>query len=154
MNGKERLYWQQNQQGYVFLTMPESPIKPGFDKFSTVTPSEMDRIYAKLDKQERDRYGKMTEQMYNRDKEFIEQNLSNLRHKMANSRNPQEKDFLRDWLQAFENKMKKLKRNTVYGMAEIQRAEAPLPADNEFVTVDDVRLGKLQLMKPVTEAIQ
>ena len=149
MNGKERLIWAQDASGYVYLTTFESPLKPGFERFSTTIPSEMDRIFAKLDKQEKERFAKMTEQMYNRNKDFIEQNLSNIRLRIAQSNNDMEKDILRAWLQAFQNKMDKLQRFTVYGVSAMQKESAPIPTEKKFITAEDIRNAK-----PETEVIQ
>ena len=156
MNGSEKLVWAENSEGYVYLTTYESPLKPGFQRFSTTTPSEMDRIFAKLDKQEQKQYARMTEAMYVKRKAWIEENLSNLRTRMANTNNQQEKDFLRAWIKAFNNKMDKLMKNTVYGLSAMQTAPAPIPAENRFQTVEDIRLGRLELLKakPHTEVVQ
>ena len=154
MNGRERLYWQQNAEGHVFLSDPASPVKRGFQLFSTVTPSEMDRIFAKIDRQEKKRHAEMTEAVWGRQKAWIEGQQSNIRHKIANSRNEAEKDFLRAWLQAFDNKMDKLMKNTVYGIAAMQAESAPIPVENKTFSVDDIRLGRLELMKPETEVVQ
>lgn len=156
MNGKEVLIWAENSSGYVYLTTYDSPLKPGFQRFSTTTPSEMDRIFAKLDKQEKATYARMTEAMYVARKEWIDQNRSNLRTRIAQSNNPQERDFLVAWLKAFDNKMDKLMRNTVYGVSAMQKEAAPIPAENNFQTVEDIRLGKLELIKakPATEVVQ
>ena len=164
---KEKLWWAQNQQGYVYLTQPESPLRPGFQKFSTAAPSEMDRIYAKLDKQEKLHYAQMTAQMYEKRKDFIESNLSNLRTRLANSNSEEEKDVIRAWLQAFNNRMDKLMNQTVHGVAEIQKHAAPIPVERPLITAEDIRekpviihdLDKivhvdLRSVKPETEAIQ
>jgi hypothetical protein len=156
MNGKEVLIWAENSEGYVYLTTFESPLKPGFRRFSTTTPSEMDRIFAKLNKQEQITYARMTEAMYIKRRDWIEQNRSNLRTRLAQSNNAQEKDFLRAWLKAFDNKMNKLMANTVYGVSAMQTAPAPLPPERKFRTIEDIRLGNLELVqaKPETETIQ
>jgi len=154
MNGKEKLVWAQNAQGYVYLTSFESPLKPGFERFSTTTPSEMDRIFAKLDKQEKAQYAQMTERMFSARKGFIEDNLSNLRTRLAQSNNPAEKEILRAWIEAFNNKMHKLMSHTVYGVSAMQKEAAPIPTERPLITVDDIRLGKLELLKPETETIQ
>ena len=154
MNGKEVLIWAQNAEGYVYLTTYESPLKPGFQRFSTTTPSEMDRIFAKLNKQEQISYARMTEAMYNKRRQWIDDNRSNLRSRIAQSNNLEEKDFLRAWLKAFDNKMDKLMKNTVYGISAMQQAPAPIPKENKFLTVQDIRLGELELMKPQTEVVQ
>lgn len=167
MNGKEKLWWAQNAQGYVYLTQPESPLRPGFQKFSTTTPSEMDRIYAKLDTQEKAHYAQMTRRMYEQRKDFIETNLSNLRTRLANSSNEGEKDVIRIWLKAFQNRMDMLLNQTVHGVAEIQKHAAAIPVERPLVTVEDIRkeavvihdLDKmvhvdLRSVKPETEALQ
>ena len=145
MNGNEKLTWAENAEGYVYLTSDYSPAKPGFHRFSTTTPSEMDRIFAKLDKQEKARHARMTEQMYNNSRAFIEDNLSNLRTRMANTSSPEEKEVLRCWIQAFNNKMDKLMKNTVYGVSAMQQAPAPVPPERPMRTVEDIRLGNLEL---------
>lgn len=153
MNGNEKLWWAEDATGYCYLTMPESPCKPGFKKFSTTTPSEMDRIFAKLDRQEKARHAQMTEQMFNRSKAFIDENMSNLRARLENSNSELEKDVIRAWMQAFNNKMDKLMKNTVYGVSAMQTTPAPIPTDvgRKTFTVEDIRLGKLEIAKPEPE---
>jgi type I restriction-modification system DNA methylase subunit len=114
----------------------------------------MDRIFAKLDRQEKARHAQMTEQMFNRSKAFIDKNLSNLRTRLANSNSEEEKDVIRAWMQAFNNKMDKLMKNTVYGVSAMQQAAAPIPPERPMRTVEDIRLGKLELAKPETELVQ
>jgi hypothetical protein len=154
MNGRERLYWQQNAQGHVFLSDPASPVKRGFQLFSTVTPSEMDRIFAKIDRQEQKRYSEMTEAVWGRQRAWLGEQQANVRHKIANSHSEQEKDFLHAWLKAFDNKMDKLMKNTVYGVSAMQEAAAPIPAQGKTFTVDDIRLGRLELTRPTLELVK
>lgn len=149
MNGKERLIWAENAQGYAYLTTFDSPLKPGFQRFSTTTPSEMDRVYAKLSAQETARYENMTQKIFAGRKEFLEQTLSDLRTRMANSKSAMERDFLRAWIEATNNRMSKLMSTTVYGLAEIQKTEAPRPVERPLVTVEEIRE-----MKPETQAVQ
>jgi hypothetical protein len=154
MNGKERLVWAENAHGYVYLTSEYSPLKPGFQRFSTVTPSEMDRIFAKLDKQEKIHFARMTEAMFNKNKAWMEQKLSNLRTKLANSNDVEERAVIRAWIQAFNNKMDRMMKNTVYGVSAMQSAPAPLPGERRTRTIEDIRLGPIELTKPMTEVAQ
>lgn len=143
MNGKERLFWAENAQGYVYLTSLEAPVRPGFVKHSTVTPSEMDRIWAKMSNQETKRYGEMTRQMYEREKDFNETNLSNLRQRLSSvTASEQEKDIIRCWIQAFNNRMDRLTKNSVYGLAEMQAKEAPLDAPRREISVEEIHREK------------
>jgi hypothetical protein len=59
--------------------------------------------------------------------------------------------------------MDKLLKNTVYGVAEMQRMEAPVPAENKFITAEEIRSNKavqregyvnLRSVKPKTEVVQ
>jgi len=163
MNGNERLYWAEDQHGYAYLMQPGSPLKPGFIMHSTVMPCEMDRVFGKIDKQEKKRYADMTESIFLKQREWIDQNRKNLRLRMEETQNPKEKEFIAVWLKAFDNKMDKLLKNTVYGVAEMQRMEAPVPAENKFITAEEIRSNKavqregyvnLRSVKPKTEVVQ
>jgi len=129
MNGNEELVYCQNSAGYVFLTSIMSPVPEGFIRYSTKAPSEMDKVFAKLDQQERRRYAEMTERTYNNRKEFIESNLSNLRARLGSvDCDQREKEFIRAWIEAFNRRQTKLQQSTVYGVSAMQTTEAPLPA--------------------------
>jgi hypothetical protein len=159
MSNDETLYWAENAAGYVYLSLPGAPLKPGFQRFSTRTPSEMDRIFAKLDRQEKKFHAEMTEQIFNRGAAWIDQNRSNIRNRMAQSNSEGEKEVLRAWLKAFDNRMDKLMKNTVYGVSAMQTTEAPLDKPRgKVMTIEDIRLGKLELdlskLEPATETIQ
>lgn len=136
MNGNEKLVWCENSAGHVFLTSIMSPIPEGFIRCSTTIPAEMDRIFKKLDQQERKQYAEMTEKAYNARKEFIDANLSNLRSRLAMADCSQrEKDVIRAWIAAFNRRQKKLQECTVYGVSAMQTTEAPLPPSvNEVQT--------------------
>ena len=137
MSANETLYWCENSFGYVFLTSIMSTIPEGFIRCSTTIPSEMDKIFAKLDKQERAKYAKMTHDAYERRKEFIEHNLSDLRTRLANSTNNFERGIIRAWIEAFNKRQSRLQECTVYGVSEMQQREAPLPGPSRKIILTD-----------------
>ena len=140
MNGNERLWWAEDVTGYTYLTHPDAPPRKGFQRFSTTTPSEMDRIFAKIDLQEKQRYAAMTEAIFLKQTNWIEANRRSIRQMLSESRNPQEKDFLRAWLKAFDNKMDKLLKNTVYGVSAMQTEAAPIPVKNKTFTAEELKV--------------
>jgi hypothetical protein len=99
----------------------------------------MDKIFKKLDQQERAKYAKMTEDAYNRRKDFIESNLSNLRTKLANSSNNAERAVIRAWIEAFNRKQAKLQECTVYGISAMQTTEAPRPAPTQTIKESEIQ---------------
>jgi hypothetical protein len=137
MNGNEKLVWIQKPNGDVYLSSFESPVPRGFQRFSTTIPSEMDRVFAKIDRQEKRNYAEMTEATYNARKEFIDANLSSLNHKLANSDNEMEKAIIRAWIEAFNRKQTKLQTCTVYGVSAMQTTEANpnAPGDNRVTFI-------------------
>ena len=139
MFGSEEIVWCENSEGYVFLSSRQSPIPEGFIRCSTKVPSEMDKIFKKLDQQERAKYAKMTEDAYNRRKDFIESNLSNLRTKLANSSNNFERVVIRAWIEAFNRKQAKLQECTVYGVSAMQTTEAPRPAPTQTIKESEIQ---------------
>lgn len=148
MNGRDRVYWQENAAGHVFLSDPQAPIKPGFDMYSTTSSVEMDRVFARIDRQEKKRYSEMTESIFLAQQDFIEQNRSNIRQKIAQSANTSEREFLQMWLKAFDNKMDKLLKNTVYGVAAMQKFD-----EHGYKVSNEEMQHKVEVIKK-TEAVQ
>ena len=145
MNGLERLVWAQNGQGHVYLTSPASPLRPGYQRFSTTTPSEMDRVFKILDRQTKEENGNLTYALYLRRKHLIDQWRSDIRARMvAADCSNNERDILRAALAACDRREEKLNRNSVHGVSAMQTTEANpnAPGDNRLY------------FAPATETIQ
>lgn len=133
MNGIEKLWYCQNSQGRVFLTSPESPIPPGYLRHSTTIPSEMDKVFAKLNTQTREEYSRMTENDFHRRKSRIDQWRSDIRSRMASADcSDVEKAILKAALVSCDKREDKLNSNTVYGVSAMQTTESnpKAPGDN------------------------
>lgn len=158
MNGIEKLIWAQNAEGRVFLTSYESPLPHGYQRFSTTTPSEMDRVFRKLDAQTKEEQGHMTYMLYLRRRELIAKWRSDIRQRMtATDCSEKERAILRAALAACDKREQKLNRNSVYGVSAMQSNEAPLPPRNKRVilTPEEDRAEKaLASAPPLTEVIQ
>lgn len=127
MNGKERIYWCENLEGHLFLTHPEAPIPPGFSRFETTTPSEMDKIFKRLDHQTKMDHEQLTEALFNERKDRIAKWRSDLNYALTNAKTVFERAFIKAALRANEKREEKLNRNSVYGVSAMQTTEAPLP---------------------------
>src|ERR1700761_4897744 len=109
MNGIEKLVYAKNSSGYIYLTSPTSPLRPGFIRYSTTTPSEMDKIFAKLDQQTRAENANLTYELYMRRKHLIDEWRSNIRSRMISTDcSDAERDILRAALAACDSREEKL----------------------------------------------
>ena len=136
--GDDSVYYCENSAGHVFLTTPESPIPEGFQRFHATTVWEVERIWKRIDQQEKRDAERMTETMYLQRKAKLEAMKSHLATRMASSDcSNAEKDFIRESLKVLNRKEDILNSHSVYGVAFMQQKEAPLPAAvNEKVTVN------------------
>lgn len=138
MSERERLYYAENVVGYVYLASQQSNLKPGFMLKSTTNPKEMDRIFARLNQQERDHNEKMLEQLYSRGRQAYENKRDYLRGRLASSGcSPAEKTMIREALRLMDERDRKMQQNTVYGVSGVQEAPEPLPARNTVVMIED-----------------
>lgn len=142
MNGVEKLWWAQNAQGHCYLTSPSSPLRAGYQRFSTTTPSEMDRVFAILDRQTKAEHGKLTYELYLRRKDLIDKWRSDIRARMtAADCSNAERDVLRAALKACDAREEKLNRNSVYGVSAMQKEEANPKAPGENRVIFDAPLA-------------
>lgn len=126
-NGKEKLFWAENAVGRVYLTSPMSPLQVGYILKSTTVPREMDRIYDKLNAQEREHNEKFMEALYLRNREKYEATRSALMQKLGSgSTSPAEKNLIREALKLMDEKDSKMQKGSVTGVAAIQEEEAPI----------------------------
>lgn len=126
MNGIEKLiYAKHGGTGHIYLTSMASPVKPGYTRYATTIPSEMDKVFAKLSQQTREENECLTYALYMRRKEKIDQWRSDIRARMiAADCGNEERDILRAALAACDRREEKLNRNTVYGKSAMQTTEA------------------------------
>jgi hypothetical protein len=124
-NGKERLVYAENAVGRVYLTSPMSPLQPGYMLKSTTSGREMDRIYDKLNAQEREHNEQLVESLYLRGRERYEILRGTLRHKMGlASTSAAEKNLIREALKLMDAKDDALLKQTATGAAAIQQTDA------------------------------
>lgn len=125
MNGVEKLFYCKNAAGWIYLTSPASPVKPGFVRYSTTVPAEMDKVFARLAQQTRAENENLTYALYVRRKDLIDKWRGDIRARMiASDCSNEERDILRAALAACDRREEKLNRNTVYGVSAMQTTEA------------------------------
>ena len=126
-NGKERLFWQENAVGYIYLSSPMSPLAPGFMLKSTTNPKEMDRIFNKMHAQEREHNERFIEKLYNQGREFYDAKRSALRNRLVSAGvSDAEKNVIRQCLSLMDEKDHKMQQNSVYGVSAMQERDAPI----------------------------
>lgn len=133
MNGLEKLYYAKNTHGWIYLTSPTSPVKPGFVRYSTTAPAEMDKVFAKLAQQTRAENENLTYALYLNRKHLIDKWRSDIRARMVSADcGAEEVDILRAALAACDRREEKLNRNSVHGVSAMQTTEAnpKAPGDN------------------------
>lgn len=136
MNGLEKLYYAKNTFGHVYLTSPASPLKPGYIRYATTLPSEMDKVFAKLAQQTREENENLTFALYTRRKDHIDKWRSDIRARMVSADcGVEECDILRAALAACDRREEKLNRNSVYGVSAMETTEAnpKAPGENRVI---------------------
>jgi len=133
--GKEAVVYCENSEGHVFLTSFESPIPEGFVRKVADTVTDVEKIWKRLDQQEKDNAAKMSYQIFEKRQRGVKhlRDFADQRMKAADCSNA-EKDFLREWITILNRKQKVMDEFSVYGVAHMQEVEAPLPASVNKVT--------------------
>lgn len=134
--GREKVCYQENAAGHVFLSSPQSPIKEGFELRYAETARDADRIFARLSKIEEEKAKKMNEAEYNRRKAMLEKWKDGMIAKLSGLPNDFSRDFVKAAIQAAENKLARLEKNSVYGVSAMQESEEHVaPASNTIMKV-------------------
>jgi len=137
----DKVYYCEDSGGHIFLTTPESPIPEGFIRLTAETVPDIERVWKRLDQQERRRMERMNEEDFKKREAQINAFRSRLHERMkATDCSPVEKDMIRYSLDFLQRKQDALYKNSVYGVAKMQESEAPLaptPAPAPKVTVPD-----------------
>ncbi len=134
--GSDSVYYCENSAGHVYITSAESPIREGYVKKVAETVYDIDYFFARMNQQEKQRNESLTEEIYRRNEAWLAENRSNLQQKLMNSDNEMEKDIIRAWIEAVNNKTAKMQRNSVYGVAAMQEKEAPIKSSVKKETVN------------------
>ena len=125
MNGVEKLVYCKNASGYIYLSSMASPVKPGFVRYATTIPAEMDKVFAKLAQQTREENEHLTYALYMRRKGMIDKWRGDIRARMVSAEcSNEERDILKAALAASDRREEKLNRSTVYGKSAMQTTEA------------------------------
>jgi hypothetical protein len=129
-NGKEVLWWDENPfTKRVILTSPMSPRRHGFNRHKTVSPKEMDRVFAQLNAQEHEENEKLVEKIYNRGRDYYLAARSRLTQRLLSADCKEwEKAFIRESLRLMDERDHKMQQNTVYGVSSMQETPAPIDA--------------------------
>jgi len=133
MNGLEKLvYCKNDATGHIYLSSMASPVKPGYTRYSTTIPADMDKVFAKLAQQTHEENECLTYALYMRRKGMIDKWRSDIRARMVSSEcSNEERDILKAALAACDRREEKLNRSTVYGKSAMQTTEANPKAPGE-----------------------
>lgn len=134
-NGREKLWWAENPQTKrIFFTSPFSPLPAGYNRHSTTSPKEMDRLFSRMHEQEREANERQIEQIYNRGRDYYDRVRSELRTRLNSAGvSNAEKNIIRAALELMDARDAKLQENNVYGVSAMQESSAPLPGPSKRV---------------------
>lgn len=126
---KEVFYYAENAVGRVHIADRMSQLAPGYALRSTSNSKEMERVWARLNQQERDANEKRIEQLYSRGWENYDRMRGELLRRLGlGSTSNFEKSIIRESLKLMDEKQHAAEQNHVYGVAAMEEAPAPLPA--------------------------
>lgn len=134
-NGKEVLWYDKNHTtNHVIMTSPMHPRRLGYARYKTTDPKEMDRVFRKLNEQEREHNEQVIEKMWSRGRARYEQLRSNLNQRLVSAGTSEwEKAFIRESLKLMAERDHKEQQNNRYGVSGMELAEAPLPGGRTTV---------------------
>lgn len=137
-NGKEVLWYDENPvTKHVILTSPMTPRRHGYIRMKTNVPSEMDKIFSRLNQQEKQKNEKLVEKIYNRGRAYYERVRSSLTQRLISADTKEwEKAFIRESLRLMDERDFRMQQNTVYGVSGMQSTEAPIEGARRKETVN------------------
>jgi hypothetical protein len=136
--GTDKVWYREDAKGTVVLTTPESPLPPGWQRYEAATAAEVERVWKRIDQQERRQAEKMTESLFNNRKGKILEMKSTLdARKIAPDCTNAERDFIREAVKILNRKEDVLNRCSIFGVAAMQEKEAPVAASSTVVKVSD-----------------
>lgn len=127
-NGKEVLFYDKNHTtNHVIMTSPMVPRRVGYARYKTTDPKEMDRVFRRLNEQERDKNEQVVERMWSRGRARYEQLRSNLNQRLLGAGTSEwEKAFIRESLRLMAERDHKEQENTRYGVSGMEISDAPI----------------------------
>ena len=130
--GPDSVVYFKNAQGYCIIAPDAShPTPPGFERHVADTAPDVESLWKKLDAQERDKVQRMNEADFKRREEHLKEWRRNMWSNYKDSRNQAEKDFIIAGMKAIDNKLDKMNRVSVYGIAFMQEYSKPIPPSPE-----------------------
>lgn len=121
----------------VYLCDYNSELKLGYNLHTTSTPSEIDRIFARISDQEHEQNEKFVERLWLRGRENYDRMRNALKSRLTSSEcSNGEKALIREGLKLLDAKDSKMQENHVYGVGAMQESEAPLPPSNPRIMVN------------------
>lgn len=125
--GSDAVTYAENSDGYVYLTIPESPLKEGFVRKVADTVPQLERLWKLLDEQEKRRMDQLNEHDWSVRRASIQRMRDSLNARaIAIDVSPFERDFIKASLDVLDRKERHLYANRIYGVAAMQEKEAPL----------------------------
>jgi hypothetical protein len=127
-NGKEVLWYLENPKTLVVqITSPMSPIPYGFVRHKTNQPKQMDRVFRKLNEQERERNQQVIDKMWSRGRAHYEALRGRLNQRLVSADTKEwEKAFIRESLRLMDERQYQAEKNNVYGVSAMELSDAPI----------------------------
>ena len=134
-NGKEVAFYDKNHTtNHVIMTSPMHPPRFGYARYKTTDPKEMDRVFRKLNEQERESNEKTIEKLWSRGRERYDQLRSNLNQRLVTAGTSEwEKAFIREALKLMAERDHASQQNTRYGISAMEESEAPVAGGRKTV---------------------
>ena len=113
--GGDSVTYAENSDGYVYLTIPESPLKDGFVRKVADTVPQVEWLWRKLDEQEKRKMEQMNEHDWAQRAARVTAMRDQLNARaMAIDASPFERDFIKEALAVLDRKEKHLYSNRVF----------------------------------------
>ena len=127
-NGKEILWYLENPQTRVVqITAPMAPIPHGFVRHKTNQPKEMDRVFRKLNEQEREKNQAVLDQLWGRGRAYYEALRGRLMERLVSADTKEwEKAIIRESLRLMNERDHESQKNHQYGVSQMELSDAPL----------------------------
>lgn len=136
--GTDDVIYCENAEGRVYLTTMESPLPPGFQRSVARTAPDKEKVWARINEQEKRHAESLTETLFNQRLGRIKQMRSAYnQRKLASDCSQAERDFIRAAEEILDRKEDALNKHSAYGVAAMQESEAPLAPSSQKVILTD-----------------
>ena len=105
-NGKEVIWYDENPAtGHIIATKPIAPMRVGYNRHKTTQPKEMDRVFKRLNEQEREAGQKFVEKLWGRGRPYYDKLRSRLTQRLlATDCSNWERTIIKDSLRLMEER--------------------------------------------------